>query len=140
MNKVERFVLDRHKPVSQFVPVGATVDVHVRFREAGKDRTQIFSGVVLKVQGKKSTRSVTVRKIASGVGVERTFPLAAPAVQKMEVISRAKVRRGRLFYLRNLKGRLARLQTLNRASTSSEPGSSGKDNSGKAPSEKSKGA
>ena len=133
--------MDRHKPVSQFVPVGATVDVHVRFREAGKDRTQIFSGVVLKVQGKKSTRSVTVRKIASGVGVERTFPLAAPAVQKMEVISRAKVRRGRLFYLRNLKGRLARLQTLNRASTSSEPDPSGKKaQSGKDKSDKSKGA
>ncbi len=112
MDLVENLVLKRHKPIREAPRVGSTVDVHIRFQESGKERVQVFSGVVLKVQGKKSTRSITVRKMASGVGVERTFPLASPVIQKINLISRAKVRRSRLFYLRNLKGRLARLQTL----------------------------
>ena len=112
MDIVDQFVSNKHKPVTTSVRVGNTVDVHIRFREAGKERVQVFSGVVLKIQGKKATRSVTVRKIASGVGVERTFPLASPAVQKIKVQSEAKIRRSRLFYLRKRSGRLARLQVL----------------------------
>ena len=112
MNIIDNFVSERHKPISVSVRVGNKVDVHVRFREAGKERVQVFTGVVLKIQGKKTTRSITVRKISSGVGVERTFPLASPDVQKIEVQSEAKIRRARLFYLRSLKGRLARLQVL----------------------------
>ena len=112
MDIVDSFVSKKYKSASSSVRVGNRVRVHIRFREAGKDRVQVFSGVVLKIQGKKSARSVTVREVASGVGVERTFPLASPAVQKIEVQSESKVRRARLFYLRKRKGRSARLRVL----------------------------
>lgn len=90
---------------------GDTVGVYVKVKEGEKERVQLFSGVVLKVQGSGSGRSFTVRKIASGVGVERTFPLLSPIIDRIELISRGKVRRSRLFYLRGLKGRSARLDT-----------------------------
>ena len=112
MEVIDSYVSKNQKRINFSVLVGDTVNVYVRFQEAGKKRTQIFSGLVLKIQGKKSTRSFTVRKISDGVGVERTFPLASPAVEKLEVVSRAKVRRARLFYLRDLKGRAARLKTV----------------------------
>ena len=112
MDIVESYVLKIQKKMDFPVRTGDSVNVSVRFQEAGKERTQVFSGVVLKIQGKKSTRSFTVRKVSDGVGVERTFPLASPSVEKVEVISRAKVRRARLFYLRSLKGRAARLKTI----------------------------
>ncbi len=112
MDIVDSYVSKNQQPVDFSAEVGDTVNVSVRFQEAGKARTQIFSGVVLKIQGRKSVRSFTVRKISEGIGVERTFPLACPAVEKVEVLSRAKVRRARLFYLRERKGRTARLKTL----------------------------
>ena len=114
MDIVDSYVSKSQKPIPFSAQVGDTVDVHVRFQEAGKERTQVFSGVVLKVQGQKSVRSFTVRKISNGVGVERSFPLSSPAVQKVQTLSRAKVRRARLFYLRNRKGRSARLSALPR--------------------------
>lgn len=88
---------------------GDTVGVYVKVKEGEKERTQLYTGVVLKVQGSGAGRSFTVRKIASGVGVERTFPLLSPIIERIEVISRGKVRRARLFFLRGLKGRSARL-------------------------------
>ena len=109
---MDSYVSKTQKQMDFQVKIGDTLDVHVRFQEAGKDRVQVFSGVVLKIQGKKSTRSFTVRKVSDGVGVERTFPLASPAVEKIKVVSSAKVRRARLFYLRKLKGRSARLRTI----------------------------
>ena len=112
MDIVDSYVSKTQKKMDFPAQVGDTLDVYVRFQEAGKERTQVFSGVVLKIQGKKSTRSFTVRKISDGVGVERTFPLAGPVVEKVKVISKAKVRRARLYYLRQRKGRSARLQTL----------------------------
>lgn len=90
---------------------GDNVDVHVKVKEGEKERVQIYSGVVIKVQGSGVGRSFTVRKISSGVGVERTFPVASPALEKVVVISQGKVRRSRLFFLRNLSGRSARLDT-----------------------------
>ena len=110
MDTVDSYVSKNQKQMDFPAQVGDTVNVSVRFQEAGKERTQVFSGVVLKIQGKKSTKSFTVRKISDGIGVERTFPLAGPAVEKVEVLSRAKVRRARLFYLRERTGRLARLK------------------------------
>ena len=112
MDIVDSYVSESQKQMEFPVQIGDTLNVHVRFQEAGKERIQVFSGVVLKIQGKKSTRSFTVRKISDGVGVERTFPLASPAVEKVEVVSSAKVRRARLFYLRERKGRAARLKTI----------------------------
>ena len=111
MDCVEKFTLDHSPPAAFSAKPGDSLDVHIRLKEAGKERVQVFSGVVLKIQGRKSTRSFTVRKISGGVGVEKTFPLASPALQKVTITSRAKVRRARLFYLRKLKGRSARLRT-----------------------------
>jgi len=114
MDIVESYTLKNNKQVDFKAQVGDTVNVHAGFQESGKKRTQVFSGIVLKIQGRKSLRSFTVRKISNGIGVEKTFPLASPAVKKVEVLSRAKVRRAKLFYLRKLKGRSARLKTLNK--------------------------
>lgn len=90
---------------------GDTLAVHVRIKEGEKERTQVFQGVVIKIQGSGIGRSFTVRKMSSGVGVERTFPFFSPMVEKIELMSRGKIRRGRLFYLRKLRGRAARLET-----------------------------
>jgi large subunit ribosomal protein L19 len=98
------------KKVPQF-QTGDTVAVSVKVKEGEKERVQLFTGVVIKVQGSGVGRSFTVRKIASGVGVERTFPVLSPVIDKIEVQSRGKVRRARLFYLRGLKGRSARLDS-----------------------------
>jgi len=88
---------------------GDTVGVYVRIREGDKDRIQLYKGVVIKVQGSGPTRSFTVRKVSAGVGVERTFPINSPAIDRIELIARGKVRRSRLYYLRALKGKAARL-------------------------------
>ena len=91
---------------------GDTIGVYVKVKEGEKERVQLFTGVVIKVQGSGIARSFTVRKVSSGVGVERSFPIISPIIDRIEVISHGKVRRGRLFYLRGLKGRSARLNTL----------------------------
>lgn len=106
----ERSTKNNKKKLPQF-QTGDTVGVYVKVKEGEKERVQLFSGVVLKMQGSGAGSSFTVRKIASGVGVERTFPLLSPIIDRVEVISRGKVRRSRLFYLRGLKGRSARLNT-----------------------------
>jgi len=110
---IRRVTLDRNKS-KRALPkfqTGDTVGVYVKVKEGEKERVQLFAGVVLKVQGSGSGRSFTVRKIASGVGVERTFPLLSPVIDRVEIISRGKVRRSRLFFLRGLKGRSARLDS-----------------------------
>lgn len=98
----------QNKNIDDF-KAGDTVGVYVRIREGDKDRVQLYKGVVLKIQGAGMGRSFTVRKISAGVGVERTFPFASPALDRVELISRGKVRRSRLYFLRNLKGKAARL-------------------------------
>jgi large subunit ribosomal protein L19 len=90
---------------------GDTVGVYVRVKEGEKERVQLYRGVVVKTQGTGLNRTFTVRKISAGVGVERTFPIASMAIDRVELISTGKVRRGRLFYLRGLKGRSARLDS-----------------------------
>ena len=89
--------------------VGDAVRVHVRVREGDKERIQVFEGLVIRRRGGGAGETFTVRKISSGVGVERIFPLQSPAVTKLEVKSRGFVRRSRLYYLRNLSGKKARL-------------------------------
>jgi large subunit ribosomal protein L19 len=98
----------KNKSVAEFKS-GDTVGVYVRIREGDKDRVQLYKGVVLKIQGSGASRSFTVRKISAGVGVERTFPYASPALDRVELIARGKVRRSRLYFLRGLKGKAARL-------------------------------
>jgi large subunit ribosomal protein L19 len=90
---------------------GDTIGVYVRVKEGEKERVQLYRGVVTKMQGTGFNRTFTVRKISAGVGVERTFPLASMGIDRVEVIATGKVRRGRLFYLRGLKGRSARLDS-----------------------------
>ena len=90
---------------------GDTVRVHVRITEGDKRRIQIFEGVVLQRRGGGEGETFTVRKISSGVGVERIFPVQSPNVTKVEIKSRGHVRRARLFYLRDLSGKKARLRS-----------------------------
>ncbi|MBW2270244.1 MAG: 50S ribosomal protein L19 [Deltaproteobacteria bacterium] len=89
---------------------GDTVRVHVRIKEGEKERIQIFEGVVLQRRGGGHGATFTVRKISSGVGVERIFPIESPNVTKVEIKSRGHVRRSRLYYLRELSGKKARLR------------------------------
>ncbi len=90
---------------------GDTVRVHVKIREGEKERIQIFEGVVIRRRGGGSSASFTVRKVSYGVGVERIFPVESPAVTKVEIKSRGHVRRSRLYYLRELRGKKARLRS-----------------------------
>src|SRR5699024_4847748 len=89
---------------------GDTVDVHVRVVEGERERIQVFEGVVIKRQNGGISETFTVRKISYGVGVERTFPLHSPRVAKIVVTRRGVVRRTKLYYLRNLRGRSARIK------------------------------
>jgi large subunit ribosomal protein L19 len=89
---------------------GDTLRVHVRIREADKERIQVFEGVVIKKKKGGSRASFTVRKVSYGVGVERIFPLHSPVIDTIEVVQRGKVRRSRLYYLRGLKGKAARIR------------------------------
>jgi large subunit ribosomal protein L19 len=101
-----RFKTDR---TMDFRP-GDTVKVHVRVIEGEKERSQIFLGVVTNVRGCGMRSSFTVRKISGGIGVERTFPLHSPSVAKIELSRKGKVRRAKLFYLRGLKGKAAKVE------------------------------
>jgi large subunit ribosomal protein L19 len=90
--------------------VGDTLRVHVLIREGEKERVQVFEGVVIKRTGGGARASFTVRKVSYGVGVERIFPLNTPRIEKIEVVARGRVRRSRLFYLRDLAGKAARIK------------------------------
>ncbi len=89
---------------------GDTLDVHVKVIEGSRSRVQVFKGVCIKVQGSGIGRTFTVRKVSFGVGVERTFPLHTPVIDKIEVVSRGDVRRAKLYYLRNLRGKAAKIK------------------------------
>ena len=88
---------------------GDTLRVHVKVVEGTRERIQVFEGVVIKRQGGGISETFTVRKISYGVGVERTFPLHTPKIDRIEVMRRGKVRRAKLYYLRNLRGKAARI-------------------------------
>jgi len=108
MDRIQKAPLRRDLP--PFRP-GDTVRVHVRVTEGDKQRIQVFEGVVLRRRGRGPSATFTVRKISSGVGVERVFPVESPNVTKLEIKSRGHVRRSRLYYLRELKGKKARLRS-----------------------------
>jgi large subunit ribosomal protein L19 len=104
-NKQLRNDLPNFKP-------GDTIRVHVRIKEGDKERIQIFEGVVIARKHSGVRESITVRKTSFGVGVERIFPLHATVVDKIEVVRRGRVRRAKLYYLRNLRGKAARIRDL----------------------------
>jgi len=90
---------------------GDTVKVHTRIIEGDKERIQIFQGVVLRVNRGTTDANFTVRKVSDGVGVERIFPMHTPAIDKIEIVASGKVRRARIYYLRNLAGKAARVKS-----------------------------
>lgn len=95
--------------IPEFGP-GDTLKVHTRIKEGDKERTQVFEGVVIQRRGASTGATFTLRKVSGGVGVERIFPLHSPNLIKIERLRRGKVRRAKLFYLRGLKGKSARIQ------------------------------
>ena len=100
-----------HEQLKNSIPeirVGNTVRVHVKIKEGNKERIQVFEGIVIKKQGGGVNETFTVRKISSGVGVERTFPVHSPKVAKVEVTRKGKVRRAKLYYLRDRVGKAAK--------------------------------
>ena len=111
MNIIDRIEREQMRmDIPSFRP-GDTVRVHVKIREGEKDRVQVFQGIVI-VKKKGGLRSsFTVRKISYGIGVERVFPLHSPSIDKIEVVEKGLVRRSRLYYLRGLRGKAARVKT-----------------------------
>ncbi len=110
MNIIDQIEKEQMKIDLPSFRAGDTVKVHVRIKEAEKERIQVFEGVVIKRRNGGSRASFTVRKISYGVGVERIFPLHSPTVDRVEVVLRGKVRRSRIYYLRALKGKAARIK------------------------------
>lgn len=104
---IERDFLRTDMP--EFRP-GDTVRVNIKIKEGDKERTQAFEGMVIRKRGNGVRSTITVRKIASGVGVERTFPLNSPSIESIKVVGKGMIRRAKLFYLRNLKGKAARIK------------------------------
>ncbi|MCR4815613.1 MAG: 50S ribosomal protein L19 [Bacteroidales bacterium] len=107
MQYVESLVEQKQFPEFK---AGDTITVHYKIKEGNKERIQNFQGVVLQLSGSGSTKTFTVRKITNGVGVERIFPLASPFIEQIDVNKRGAVRRARIFYLRNLTGKKARIK------------------------------
>ena len=112
MNVLDAVVQDYLKTDVPEFGVGDTVKVHVKIKEGNRERIQIFEGFVLKRQNGGIGETFTVRRIASGVGVEKTFPIHSPLVEKIEVVRRGKVRRARLHYMRQRTGKSAKIKSI----------------------------
>lgn len=100
---------EMNKKIPSFSP-GDTIKVHVKVKEGDKERIQIFQGIVISRKGGGSRQMFTVRKMSGGVGVERMFPLYSPTIDRIEVERHGRVRRAKLYYLRNLRGKAARIE------------------------------
>jgi len=110
MNLIEQLEKEQMRTDLPAFKPGDTLRVHVRIREADKERIQVFEGIVIKKKKGGSGASFTIRKISYGVGVERIFPLHSPVIDKIEMVQQGRVRRSRLYYLRGLKGKAARIK------------------------------
>ena len=112
LNLVNEITKDQLRTdIPEFRP-GCTVRVDVKIKEGDKSRIQAFEGLVIAKEGSGIAETFTVRKMSSGVGVERTFPLHSPIIDKITVVRRGKVRRSKLFYLRGLSGKAARIKEI----------------------------
>ena len=109
IKKIEEEQLKENVPVFN---VGDTVKVHAKIKEGNRERIQVFEGTVIKKQGGSNRATFTVRKNSNGVGVEKTWPLHSPHVDKIEVVRRGKVRRAKLYYLRDRVGKSAKVKEL----------------------------
>ena len=117
-NTIDRLAADlRRDDVPEF-RAGDTLKVHVKVVEGNRSRLQVFQGVCIRVQGSGIGRTFTVRKVSFGVGVERTFPLHTPIIDRIEVVTRGDVRRAKLYYLRNLRGKAAKIKEKREAPAS----------------------
>ena len=112
MNLVDRIEQQEMKQDVPQVRIGDTVRVHMRIVEGEKERTQVIEGVVIKMRGGANRKTITVRKVSFGVGVERIFPIHSPRVVKIDIVKHAKVRRAKLYFLRELRGKAARLKEI----------------------------
>ncbi len=113
MNKIEKFNKEQLKKGLDDIRPGDTIKVHQKIKEKDKQRIQVFEGLVLaRKHGKGISATITVRKLISGIGVERVFPLHSPNIEKIEIVKRGRVRRAKLYYLRKAKGRKARLKKV----------------------------
>lgn len=113
MNKVNEIISEQQRTDFPVFNTGDRIKVHVRVIEGNKERIQPFEGDVISVRGDGNNKTFTVRKISSGVGVERIFPFNSPKLAKIDLIRQGKVRRAKLFYLRNLSGKAARIKSKN---------------------------
>lgn len=109
MNKIDALIAGQLKNDIPEFDAGDTVAVHTKVKEGDKERIQVFEGVVIKRKGDALNATFTVRKISNGVGVERIFPLHSPNIDKIVKLKSGKVRRAKLYYLRNLRGKAARI-------------------------------
>jgi len=110
MNIIENLEKEQMRlDIPDFKP-GDTIKVHARIKEGEKERIQIFQGAVIRRRKGTTGATFTVRKVSYGIGVERIFPLHSPSIDKIEIVSRGKVRQGRLYYLRKLRGKAARIK------------------------------
>lgn len=113
MNEIIRKIeAEQLKAEVQEFNVGDTVKVHAKIKEGNRERVQVFEGTVLKRQGGSSRETFTVRKTSNGIGVEKTWPLHSPTIAKIEVVRKGKVRRAKLFYLRDRVGKKAKVKEL----------------------------
>ena len=110
MNIIETLEKEQMRVDTPVFGPGDTVRVHARIREGQKERIQVFQGVVIRKRKGNTGATFTVRKVSYGIGVERIFPLHSPVIDKIEVITRGRVRRARLYYLRKLRGKAARIK------------------------------
>ncbi|MDY0300810.1 MAG: 50S ribosomal protein L19 [Trichlorobacter sp.] len=110
MNAIDFIELEQMKKNIPVFNVGDTVKVHVKIIEGDKQRIQVFQGVVIARKNGGLNETFTVRKISNGIGVERVFPVHSPVIEKLEVVVRGHVRRAKLYYLRNLRGKAARIR------------------------------
>lgn len=109
MDILSKLEAEQSKKEVPAIRPGETVRVHVKIIEGEKERTQVFEGTVIGMSGKSNRATFTVRKVSYGVGVERIFPLHSPRIEKVDVVSRGKVRRAKLYFLRERSGKAARL-------------------------------
>jgi large subunit ribosomal protein L19 len=113
MNVIEKIEREQLRIDMPKFKAGDTVKVHFRIIEGEKERIQVFQGAVLRFRKGTTDSTFTVRKISDGIGVERIFPVHSPYIERVEVISEGKVRRSRVYYLRGLKGKAARIKSKN---------------------------
>ena len=112
MNLIDTIEAGELKKEASEVRIGDTVRAHIRIIDGEKERVQVFEGIVIRLHGGGVRETMTLRKVSFGVGVERILPLYSPRLEKVEIVKRAKVRQAKLYFLRELRGKAARLKEL----------------------------